>query len=181
MALTLSIPASEAVVSLDEAKAWAEVEGESFDTVMELALDAAIAKVEELTERALGEQVWVLTLDAFADAIELARGPVTEVDSVRYYDAEGIQLVADPALYATDLVSTPAWVVLSEGESWPETLSAVNAVSVEFTVGYTAETLPASLKLAVLMLAATWFSDRESAAVPKSVLDLAAPFRRIRM
>lgn len=182
MGLSLVTPAATPAVELGDAKEWAGIEGASFDGVMQLALDAAVAKVEELTERVLGSQTWLLTLDAFSDAIELPRGPVLGIETFSYLDSEGNSLAVSGEVYATDLVSVPQWVVRLAEEAWPsDVLDGVNAVSIEFAAGYDADTLPASLRRAVLTLAAAWFQDRESGDVPKGVLDAVAPFRRIRI
>ena len=82
-------------------------------------------------------------------------------------------------LYALDLASRPQWVVLNSDQAWPATKLAVNAVAIEFTSGFTAVTLPASLRRAVLTLVARWFDDRTDCTVPPGVIDACEAWRTI--
>lgn len=170
------------VVPLDAVKIYCGVEDDSRDDLLGDLLLAAEEHVGGLIGQQLGAAGWRLTLDAFPactnGAIELSMGPVIAVGSVGYYDAEGLAATVDQGDYALDLVSRPQWVVLNEDAAWPETLDAVNAVWVDFTAGYTAESLPRRLGLAVKMLVAAWFVDRAGSA-PDEVRRLTDSFRRI--
>lgn len=180
MGLALITPATELPVSLEEAMVACRVEDEStFDALLTLLLAGACDELGTWTGRPLGVATWRLTLDEFSDAIELPRAPVVAVSSVQYYDADGVQQTADPDSYALDLVSSPQWVVLNTDETWPTTLDAVNAVSVDFTAGYDAATIPAGLKGAVLGLVEHRFVNGVSAEMPAGVRNAASPFRRI--
>jgi uncharacterized phiE125 gp8 family phage protein len=179
MALTLITPAATLPVSLAAVKAHCGVEDTAHDVVLEALRKAACRHVERQLDRGLGLAVWRLTLDAFAPAIELAQGPVLTVDEVGYSDPAGAPQVADPALYALDLTSHPARVMLNADAVWPEVLDGVNAVWVEFTAGWDETTLPPDLALAVLRCCARQFDDR-AAAWPE-IEDLLWPNRRIRI
>lgn len=180
MALTLVTAPSELPVTLAEAKAWCGAEDTSNDTVIGLALSAACKMVEAFTGRALGAQVWRLTLDEFADAIELARAPVLSLASggFTYVDEVGDTRVVDSAIYSLDLFSDPAWIVLNSDAAWPTIQDTVNAVQVQFNTGYTADLLPDDMKAAVLITTAAMFEDRTLAKLPAGALSLLAPFRR---
>ena len=99
--------------------------------------------------------------------------------TVRYVDPAGATINADPALYSTDLVSKPQWVVLNQGRSWPAVLDAVNVVQIEFTAGYSTLTLPAPIKLAVAALVKHWFENGAEAGIPAGVTDLCGPWRSL--
>ena len=190
MALSLIAPASEPVVSLASAKAWCKVEGNANDLVLGELVLAAQRHIEQIIERSLGEQTWRLTLDAFSDAIELPKGPVTGIvtNSFTYRDVAGLQQIVDPALYSLDLVSNPAWVVRNSDASWPALLDGVNAVAIEFTAGEGAALCPPDLARAILLLTAFWFDNREAVnvgniinEVPFGVRSLTDPYRKIRI
>lgn len=182
MGLKLITPAATLPVSLAAVKAWCGVEDDSHDTLLDQLRKAAVGHVEAVLGRSLGEQTWRLTLDGFSDAIELGKGPVLGLvaDGFKYLDEAGVLTVVDPAIYTLDTITDPAWIVRNEGESWPATLDRINAVQVDFNAGWTEALLPEALRTAVCMIAGAWFDDR-GAAVPKGVMDLLHPFRRIRI
>ena len=184
-------PAVALPVELADLKLQCGVEDSSFDTLLTMHLTAAVRHVERVLDRALGTQVWQLSLDAFADVIELPRGPVLEVvdDGFTYLDSDLTTQPVPDAAYTLDLVSSPQRLVLNSGESWPANVAdRVNAVTVRFEAGYTAATLPADLQQAILMLAAHWFENRSAVNVGNIVNEvplgfdaLLWPFRRIRI
>ena len=179
MGLTLITPATALPVTLAECKAICGIEDASFDTRLELLRSGAHDTVAELLGCPLGESNWQLTLDAFSAAIELPRAPVSNVNAFEYVDANGDVQDVDPAAYLIDLVSEPQRIVRASDASWPQPLDAVNVVTVSFTAGYTAATIPAGLKLALLGLVQHWFENGPAAGVPGAVMDALAPWRRL--
>lgn len=173
MALTLLTPAEAWPVTLTEAKAHCRVTHSDEDTLITGLIKAATRHVEQNLSMSIAEQQWLLTLDEFADNIELLRGPVIEVDSVEYIDEAGDTQTADAELYFTDLMSRPAWIVLNTGQVWPATMAGVNMVSITYTAGMTA--VPDDLKHAILLLIGHWYQNREAAVVAtiSSTLELA--------
>lgn len=90
--------------------------------------------------------------------------PLQTVDSIKYWDANGVQQTLDPSTYIVDNVSEPARVTPAVGTSWPSTLNRVNAVEVRFTAGYGADgtTIPAGIKQWMLMRITDAFENREA-------------------
>lgn len=172
MGLTLITPAAAWPVTLAEVKTYCAAEDGSFDGLLGDLIKSACQRIEQLTGLVLGEQVWKLTLDEFSATIELPRAPVLAVSAVNYVDALGAAQLASASLYSLDLTSKTQWVVLNSGTSWPATRDAVNAVSVTFSAGYLAATLPDDIKLAVKALVVTWFENRGDAGTPKGVIEL---------
>lgn len=151
-------------VTLEEAKVQCRVLGSDHDDRLTALLEAAIAHVEHWTGKALGTQTLRTFYDAFSTALQLPRGPVQSISSVKYYDEYGVEQTASSSLYVADMVSDPAWVVLASDQSWPATLSRANGVSIQYVAGF-AE-VPADMKMAVLMLVEAWFDGRDE---PKAV------------
>ena len=178
MGLTLITPAAALPVTPAEVKALCKIEDDSFNAEIALLIPGACSAIEEYTGTPLGAQEWRLTLDAFSDAIELPKAPVSTA-TVNYIDTAGVPQVVAEAVYSLDLTSKPQWVVRNEGESWPDLLDAVNVVTVDFTTGYTADTIPAGLKLAVLALIKHWFENGIEAGMPDAVLLHAGPWRTL--
>lgn len=89
--------------------------------------------------------------------IRLQRGPVQEVASVTYYDEDDTLQELDAE---ADLTGTPA-IVYTSTFSYPAlSTTKVRPVTVEFTAGM--DTVPADIKLAIKLLAAHWYLQREA-------------------
>lgn len=178
MGLTLITPA-ENPVSLDDAKAWCRVDGAADDAALRIALNAAFEQAQTICGRALGVQTWKLVLDAFSPAIELSKGPVTGISAFNYVGIDGLEHTVDAGIYTLDLVSDPQWIVLNSDDSWPDTLDAINVVSITYETGYA--DLPAPIKAAILMQTAEWFDRRSGVEVSASLRNLLRPYRRLRI
>lgn len=162
-------------VTLDEAKRHCRVTNSASDTVLQRLVEAATTYIEEYIERSLAHQTWKLSLDCFSDAIRLLRGPVSEITSFQYVDADGALTDVPEALYTLDTESDPAWIVRNSDEAWPDTLDAVNVVQVTYTAG--CAPVPEDLKHAILLLVGHWFDEREGAEFPMAIHMLCVPHR----
>ena len=151
----------------------------TFDSLLEDYIASATAMAQNFTGKAIGVQTWQVTYDAFADAMDLPRGPVTGTPTITYYDDAGTVQTLPGSVFITDLVSQPQRVVLAPDEDWPETQTRVNAVMINFTTGYAA--LPAEIGQAIRMTVASWFSNREAGAIPETAMALLRPLRMIRV
>lgn len=105
----------------------------------------AIPAAREFVEAHTGECLPIRTLELSRDGfgcsrrIELPRFPLVEVLSVEYTGDDGTEYTLSPTLYEVDDVSRPGAIVLKRGYTWPSlTLSAVNGVRIQYTVGYEA-------------------------------------------
>lgn len=67
----------------------------------------------------------------------------------------------DPSTYIVDATARPGRIVLKPGQSWPATNHQANCVQVTFTAGY-GSNVPVILKQAILLLAGSWFENREN-------------------
>ena len=146
----------------------------SFDGLLTDYIAAASGLIEEMTGRAFGAQTWLLGLDAFPAEIVLPRGPVTGVTWVKYFDASGAEQVLDSNQYLVDLISDPQRIVLAPDAEWPVTQVRANAVTVQFATGY-AE-LPPAITQAIRATVAAWFATRETAELPRGVINALAPY-----
>lgn len=160
MGLTLLTPATDFPVTLDEAKAQLRVTHSDEDTLIGNYIAAATRYVEQNLSASIAEQVWLLTLDEFADNIELPRGPVITVDAFEYVDADGLTQEVDEDSYTLDLVSRSPWIVRNSGYSYPTTMSGINMVTVTYTAGM--EEVPEDIRHAILLLVGAWYQNRES-------------------
>ncbi|WP_439569057.1 head-tail connector protein [Sphingopyxis sp.] len=170
MSLRLVTPPEDLPVTIEEARTVCRVIGADEDAMLTMLIAAATAHVEQYIGRSIQPQTWELVLDDFDDSILIPRGPVTAIESVKYYDAdEQLQTVPDSS-YALDAVSDPQWLVRATSASWPTVASGVNNVIIRFAAGY-AETAPqrAAIRQAILLLIVQWF-DNPSAVVVGTIV-----------
>lgn len=142
--------------------------GSDEDALLVGFLAAAVGYAEHYTQRSFGSQTLELALDEFpAGAIELVRGPVTGIASIKYLDSAGTEQTLSNTLYTLDDYGLQAWAVPAVDTEWPETLAAANAVKVRYVAG----DLPAAVKSALLLMVGHWFENRES-SVPGTINEL---------
>lgn len=177
MGLTLTQAASGGPVTVAQVKAHCGIESSEWDAMLGGFIAAATAHAEAFLNKAIGQQQWTLSLDSFADEIELPLGPVTEVASVTYLDENRATQPLSESIYILDLVSTPQRLVRDPDESWPATANVPNAVAIAFTTGFT--NAPAQVVQAVLLAVASWWQNREAGEFPAAAAQLLRPLRRI--
>lgn len=152
-------------VSVAEAKQQANYEDDDQDQNFAVFVKAAREMYERDTQRALLTQSWQLSLDCFPDdVIELRRCPVSAVTSITYLDDAGASQTLSTDIYQVDVHNEPARITRKYNKTWPSTYPQAGAVTVSFTVGYgsTVESVPATAKMAIRLLAAHWFNNREA-------------------
>ena len=181
----LTAPAAEPV-SLSEMRAHLRLDTLEEDAPLADAIVAARAFVEARTARALIDQVFRLTLDAWPDdgVLRLPRGPVSSVTSVAVRDAEGTAQPLVPADWMLEARAHPARLWAAPGKIWPQPGQRFSGIEVTFVAGYGPEPddVPAPLRQAVRLLAAWFFEQRVvdapiSGPVGEIVAALIAPFR----
>lgn len=151
---------------------------------LQQSLDAAIDQAEQYTARSLRRRQLERVLDRFPahyrDRIELPRPPVLCVHEIRYRDCGVDRLMSSNEwrFMAQTGAVCPQWNC-----HWPCTMSDHGAVRIRYDAGYTAETIPAGLKSAVLVMAATFFENVEDAApvqlyqIPRSAEMMLVPYK----
>lgn len=178
--LTL-VTAPALVVDLETAKAHLKVETDESDPLVEIYLGAAIDELDGpggYLGRALGEQTWDFTTDAFptdGGAIELPLPPLIGVDGVFYQATGGVESEFVASSYAVSGIGdrNGAGKVSLLAGSWPTVATGLaNAVRVRFRAGYVDGTvsppepnLPAGIAAAVLLRVSDLFDHRGSSAI----------------
>jgi uncharacterized phiE125 gp8 family phage protein len=177
MNLIVVTPPTEELLSAAEAKLQSRVDGSTEDTLIATYIKAAREKCEEIARRAFVTQTLALVLDEWptGSSIKLPRPPLISVTSVTYKLADGTE--QEFSDFVIDTASEPGRLALADGASWPsDSLYPIGAIRIEFQAGYgAAELVPQIYKMAVQLLAAHWYENRE-ATTPNALGSVEVPF-----
>ena len=150
-------------VSLAEFKKHLRITEDDENDTLEHYLSAACEQTESLLNMSLSKQTRALYFDSFPNTIYLRFGPVSEVVKLEYIAPDSTEYVEfSKDSYQRDLVSKRPRLVPMPDTSWPETRDLVNAVKVTYSCGVAPEKLNKKIKQAILLLASTWFNNREA-------------------
>jgi uncharacterized phiE125 gp8 family phage protein len=178
MAQRLITPPAAEPVTLADAQTFLRLEANSpptaEDTLVEGFITAARMWAEGVTNRALIDQTWQLTLPEFPEAeITLPMGRALAVVSIAYIDGDGTgQALSGPgasppgADFRANTDSDQGGIVLPLwGEVWPETREdEPAAVTVTYRAGYGAAgtDVPEPIRMAILYRVADLYEHRGS-------------------
>lgn len=155
MALTCTTPATATAVSAVLAKLHVRETGDDQNALVHQYLRSAEETVRRKTNRGLMEATYKLTLNSWPrnNTIYLNVSPVRSIESVKYYDVDGVQQTIDNDEYLVTSVTSPARLVPAPGLVWPVAQSRPEAIEIVFKAGYAAASdIPAELLQAVLLL-----------------------------
>lgn len=165
------------VVTLDDAKEHLKVDGDDDNALIESMVAAATAHIDG-PDGWLGRALGVQTLEAYLPAptfdriLHLPFPPVVEVVQVAARDGVSWSVV-DSAAY--EVRGAEVWQAYQH--AWPAWACDAEAVRVRYRAGY--ETLPAPIRVAILLMTADLYRNRETQAAQRSstVDALLQPFR----
>lgn len=148
-------------VTLAELRDHLRLDTSAEDTYLAALLTLARETAEKFCRRSFLSKVVTLKFDSFPECrtIRLPRSPVTGTPAVTYLDENGASQTLSTSLYTVDSASEPGRIVLNDGETWPDTASKPNAVTVTYGAG--AATPPAGILHAIKLLAAHAYEHRE--------------------
>lgn len=185
----VTAPSTEPV-TLDEVKTLARIDGTDDDALLSQLIGAATRTAEEYLRRSLITQTHKLTIDlsCHADnlpdgiydlpetalygglprAIELPKGPVQSITSVKTYDTSNTESTFASASYSVDTAGERLYLNL--GYSWPTNLRPYAAVVINYVTGYgTATAVPQPIKTAIQMIVATLYENRGQCDDPNGI------------
>lgn len=190
MALVLtSAPLSEPV-TVAEAKAHLRVDGEAEDQLIASLILTARLHIEAALGLALITQGWRWSLDRWPDGREIALPlrPLQALEEVRVIAANGDATVIAPSQYLVDVGSVPPRLVRRDALAQPGQVAG--GIEIDFTAGYgdEADTVPAPIRQAMLLLVAHWHEHRDpievgspDTGVPTTVSELLMPYRVVQL
>lgn len=143
-------------ITTAEAKTHMNVDITDDDTFIGKLITSARQHAEEFTGRSFITQTWVRMIDWFPRVIDLERGDVISITTLKYIDPNGdLQTLASDQ-YQTDFTANPARVMPARTVNWPSISSIdFNAVQVTYTAGYgAASVVPEIIKDAIQIIVA---------------------------
>ncbi|HKJ75239.1 MAG TPA: head-tail connector protein [Alphaproteobacteria bacterium] len=166
-------------VTSAEAKTHLEVDDSDWDTLISNAIKAATQHLDGASGwlgRAIVQQTWDLKLDAFPARITIPLPPLRSITSITYTDPDGDEQTLASSKYQVvgQGGAQQGSIVPAYNESWPETRSIPEAVTVRFVAGYepTSDSppdyranVPQPIKQAILLMVADMYAHRETAIV----------------
>lgn len=160
----ISEPAEEPL-TLAEAKLHCRVDdgmGSVDDAWLTATIIAARQHAEGRMQRSMIDSTFVLTLDAFSDAILLPMPRVLLVTEVSYVDTDGATQALASNLYSLDNASEfTNWLLPAYGTQWPATRDQANAVQITFRAGWADRaSVPESVKLWMKLAIGAWYDVR---------------------
>lgn len=152
-------------ISLELAKSHLRVTDANEDTLISLYIKSARESVEHITGRVLIEQTLEYALNAFPSAsIELPVANVTQILSIKYINANGVETTWDISNYSLDSYSLTNQIISAYRVTYPVTQDIENCVKIQFKAGYgaTADTIPANIITWMLLAIGAMYANRES-------------------
>lgn len=133
------------------------------DTLIDFYLAGAIAQTEAHTGRVIQKKTISETFRCFE--FEL-KGPLVSVESIQYYDTNDILQTLSSAIYDVELGLHPK-ILLAYDQDWPDISVRRDAVTVNYTAGYTQSTLPKNLANGIAIMVAHLYDNREALSAVK--------------
>lgn len=164
-ALSLRTPPTAEPLSLKEVKDHLVIDGDHDDAFLTRVLKVCRESVEKAGQLSMLTQTWTLQLAQWPHVIELARGPVQSVTSVKYFDVDGnVQTLVVDVDYQLALKATPPSIAPAPDACWP-TLQHGKLLPIEvvYVAGYgdEASDVPADLVHAVALEIGSYQENRE--------------------
>ena len=164
MIVTQTSPPAYLPLTLTEAKLHLRVDGTDEDALIAAFIGAAVDTCQQLTGRSLMAQAWMLTIDEWADEIQLPWPQVQAVSGIQYWDENGDPQTLDAALYEL----SGATIYRADGATYPELWDGPGVVEINYTAGYNAgnevaqqAAVPAGIKAWLLLTIGTLYANRE--------------------
>jgi uncharacterized phiE125 gp8 family phage protein len=185
----LIAPPSAQPVTLIEVKKQCRVDHSDDDDFLQALADAAVQRLDGLSGvlgRCMINQTWRFSARSWPAVGMFVCLPDVSGVAVKYRDSDDAEQTLAPTEYRQIETATGTLFEWTASFSAPSLFNRTDALAFDVTAGYgaAAEDVPRPLRLAILMLASTWYQNRETYSVdggqelPFAVRQLIAGYRR---
>jgi len=153
----ITAPTAEPLV-LADVKTRLSIKDTEDDSDITAYIQAAREQAESYMDRSIITQTWELALDGFSNEIELPKGPVQSITSVKYYDTDDVEQTVNSADYVlNDYDELKPVLIEAKDSDWPATNGFTNNVKVRYVTGWgDAADVPEDVKTAMLLAIGHW-------------------------
>lgn len=165
---------AEPVISTAEMKAHSRVEVADDDALIAALVLAATDWFQTALDRQLVAATYELRLPDFGwPCYELPYPPLRSVASVTYLDTASVVRVLSSGTYVVATGTTPGYIRLAAGFTWPAVAIHPEAVKIQFVCGYgDADDVPPLIKAGIKLLASHWYENREAVSLGGAATDI---------
>lgn len=154
------------LITLDDLKPHCHIDESAEDATIQGYINAALAYCERYSNSQFINCTWKRLVERWPSngVLKIHRGPLVEVDSVEYVDADGATQPWDDANYQVVTLVSPGQLGYLYARSCPPHRSQPQAIIVTYTAGYgeSPDDVPPQAIQAASMLAAHWYENREA-------------------
>jgi len=163
-------------VTLADAKAFCRVDSNDEDDLFALLIRAARVYAEGVQHRAYITRTLKLTTDQWENPFIIPLPPLQSVSSVKYLDVDGTQQTLAATVYSVGTTHEPGRVTLAFDQVYPTLRGVVDQIEITYLAGYglTPETVPQTIRTAILMLVNDRWQQRETEVTGVSVATIPA-------
>lgn len=170
-------------ITLDQAKVFLKMDDTDADDALISALvTAARQSVESYTNSALIIRTFQEKYPAFAPrGLALSVSPLQDVSAVQYLTQGGSEETLSTSVYRVNTFTKPGSIYLRDGQTFPDTLSEDNAVTVTYQAGYgdASGDIPGPIISAIYLTLGELYQTRQNSVrqLPTLVENILAPYR----
>lgn len=168
-------------VTLAEVKAQCNYFESDQDALLVGYIRSAVEMAEAETSLGLITQTWQQSFRTFpskaTQSLTLYRKPIQAITDISYLDSSGAVATLGSSIYRVNGIGadrTFGYVQLASGAAWPTAISAAEAITVTYMVGFGDDwnSVPEMIRQAIKVAVATWFNFREEVVMGTTVAEL---------
>lgn len=175
-ALVRTVAPAVLPVSISEVKAQARIDFADDDLFVSSLVSAAVSYLDGQGElgRAMITQTWAQYESQAPGWVRLRMGPFQALQSVEYWDKDGVLQTATLDDFETRLHNDFVICKPKENREWPTADTRQDAIKITYTAGFgdAPSDVPMGIRHAIMMLAAHWYENREAVALGTIATDL---------
>jgi uncharacterized phiE125 gp8 family phage protein len=172
--LKVVTPSAIPLFTTAEAKDFLKVDTTADDTLIDNLIIAATESCQIYTNQYFIKTIVEQYSDTWANIYTLYKSPVLSITHIKYYDSDDTEQTLASSNYILDDVSKPARIGLAVDGTLPDLADRINAVHVQYTVGYgiTSDEVPDGIKQAVLLTLGNWYENRQTVITGRTATEL---------